>query len=479
MLVNKPDKQKFGIFKIIKNLFPIVFASAPILFSLTMVSAILHGASWGVITMMQQRFFDQAALLVSNNTSLDKVAFSFMLLGFAYLLCNVLNGADNFIRDISENKIKGKLSLAIHKKVARLSPADFEDTSKLDNLNKAEEGKNNAVIFAFDFISIFTFYLPYFLFMGWYLFSFKPILAVSIILIFTPTALAQVIRSKVYAKIEDKSAPVRREYEYYEECIAGREYYKETRFLGGFAFFNKLYLETLDILKKIKYKAAMKTNLIELAMQTLTVVGYFGVILMLFHLLMNQEISIGVFSAVFDSIGRLYGMMYYVVSDGIGDMAKNAGTIENYLKFLEMDERKSELDVKPEWGDISLENVSFSYPNSEAYAVKNANFTLMNGETIAIVGENGSGKSTLVRLLDEPTAAIDPYEETRIYNRFAEISKDKSAIIVTHRLGAAKIADRIVVMKDGEIEEIGTHDELIQARKEYTRLYTYQEQWYS
>jgi ATP-binding cassette subfamily B protein len=158
---------------------------------------------------------------------------------------------------------------------------------------------------------------------------------------------------------------------------------------------------------------------------------------------------------------------------------KNSIYDENYLKFLEMDERKSELDVKPEWGDISLENVSFSYPNSEAYAVKNANFTLMNGETIAIVGENGSGKSTLVRLLDEPTAAIDPYEETRIYNRFAEISKDKSAIIVTHRLGAAKIADRIVVMKDGEIEEIGTHDELIQARKEYTRLYTYQEQWYS
>lgn len=597
MIKKKSNKAKLGIFKILTNLFPIMFISAPILFLLCMLFAILHGTSWGVITMMQQRFFDQAALLVGNQTSLNKVLISFIFLGLAYLVNNVLNGADNFVRDTVENKTKGKMPLAIHKKVARLNPIDFEDTSKLENLNKAEQGKDNAVTFAFDLISIFTFYLPYFIFMGWYLFSFKPMLAISLVVIFIPTAATQIIRSKVFATLEDESAPIRREYDYYESCIVGREYYKETRLLGGFAFFNKMYLETLDILQNIKYKATMKTNLIELSMQILTVIGYFVVLLMLFQALMNQEISIGVFAAVFESIGRLYAMMKYIICDAIGDMAKSVGTIKNYLSFLKMDERKSEKDIKPEWGDILLENVSFSYPNSESYAVKDVSFTLKKGETIAIVGENGSGKSTLIRLitglylpesgkvtvsgydtkdipqktlyenttavfqkyqryqmtlednitisqnnkdyeksaldnacevaginkedlaftngyktmlsrefggvdlsggqwqrvaisrslfrehklivLDEPTAAIDPYEETRIYNRFAEISKDKSAIIVTHRLGSAKLADKIVVMKNGEVEEIGTHDELIQAGNEYTRLYTAQEQWYS
>ena len=45
-------------------------------------------------------------------------------------------------------------------------------------------------------------------------------------------------------------------------------------------------------------------------------------------------------------------------------------------------------------------------------------------------------------VLDEPTAAIDPMEESRIYNRFAKMAERKTAIIVTHRLGSVKLADR-------------------------------------
>jgi ATP-binding cassette subfamily B protein len=82
-------------------------------------------------------------------------------------------------------------------------------------------------------------------------------------------------------------------------------------------------------------------------------------------------------------------------------------------------------------------------------------------------------------VLDEPTAAIDPLEESRLYQKFSEISKDKTAIIVTHRLGSAQIADRIIVLGAGNIIEIGTHEELIKASNHYAKMYQTQAKWYS
>ena len=60
-----------------------------------------------------------------------------------------------------------------------------------------------------------------------------------------------------------------------------------------------------------------------------------------------------------------------------------------------------------------------------------------------------------VILLDEPTASIDPLEEQALYERFMEIATGRTAILVTHRLGSARLADRILVMKEGRIIEDG------------------------
>lgn len=81
-------------------------------------------------------------------------------------------------------------------------------------------------------------------------------------------------------------------------------------------------------------------------------------------------------------------------------------------------------------------------------------------------------------ILDEPTSALDPVVETEILKQFIEIARDKTAVIISHRVGLCKFADKIIVMKDGQICEIGTHDSLINKNGEYKRLYTSQEQWY-
>ena len=81
-------------------------------------------------------------------------------------------------------------------------------------------------------------------------------------------------------------------------------------------------------------------------------------------------------------------------------------------------------------------------------------------------------------VLDEPASSIDPIEEIRLYKYFKELSKGKTSIIVTHKIGSAKIADRIIVMDYGEILEYGTHESLIKANGLYAKMFETQAQWY-
>ncbi|MCY7381950.1 MAG: ABC transporter ATP-binding protein/permease [Microcoleus sp. CAN_BIN18] len=79
-----------------------------------------------------------------------------------------------------------------------------------------------------------------------------------------------------------------------------------------------------------------------------------------------------------------------------------------------------------------------------------------------------------VLIFDEPTAALDPKTEHEIYSIFRQIAAGKTTIVISHRLGLAKIADRIAVMEDGKIAEIGTHDELIASNGIYCSMFTRQ-----
>ena len=80
-------------------------------------------------------------------------------------------------------------------------------------------------------------------------------------------------------------------------------------------------------------------------------------------------------------------------------------------------------------------------------------------------------------VLDEPTAAIDPFEEDRIYRDFMELKRNHTAVIITHRLGAVRLADRVLVLREGRIAGIGTHERLLDESPYYRRLWTAQSRY--
>ena len=81
-------------------------------------------------------------------------------------------------------------------------------------------------------------------------------------------------------------------------------------------------------------------------------------------------------------------------------------------------------------------------------------------------------------ILDEPTAALDPRSESKLYRDFIRLSRDKTTILITHRLASIRMADRILVLKDGRLIEDGTHEQLLNLKGEYTELWNMQAKQY-
>ncbi|MBO5279282.1 MAG: ABC transporter ATP-binding protein [Lachnospiraceae bacterium] len=83
-----------------------------------------------------------------------------------------------------------------------------------------------------------------------------------------------------------------------------------------------------------------------------------------------------------------------------------------------------------------------------------------------------------IQILDEPTAALDPVSESRLYEEFEKISEGRTTIFISHRLGSTKLANQIFVLKGGRIEESGSHEELMKSQGLYARMYESQKSWY-
>ncbi|MDO5422680.1 MAG: ABC transporter ATP-binding protein [Eubacteriales bacterium] len=292
----------------------------------------------------------------------------------------------------------------------------------------------------------------------------------------------------------------------------------------------------------------------------------------------------------------------YALLKVCGDMKINTAHLERTYEYLDIPNAMYQGSLTTEKRsdrhyEVEFKNVSFRYPGSEKWALKNVSMKFRIGKRLAIVGENGSGKTTFIKLLcrlydpqegqillngidirkyrydeyrdifavvfqdfqlisqplgnnvagsmtvdeerakkalidagfgerlntlpdglhtqlykdfsengvevsggeaqkiaiaralykdapfiilDEPTAALDPIAEAEIYSKFNDISGDKTAVYISHRLSSCKFCDEIAVFHEGTVIQKGTHEELLAEESgKYYELWHAQAQYYT
>ncbi len=146
--------------------------------------------------------------------------------------------------------------------------------------------------------------------------------------------------------------------------------------------------------------------------------------------------------------------------------------LDEYLKTQDQEK------IKNVFEKLGVDYFSEKEENPQLGRIEESGKEMSGGQWQLIAIARAMLENSCIYLLDEPTAAIDPIREAEIYRIFQSMMKNQFTILVTHRLGAAKIANEILVLKDGKVCECGTHESLLALSGIYAKMYHTQRGWY-
>lgn len=155
---------------------------------------------------------------------------------------------------------------------------------------------------------------------------------------------------------------------------------------------------------------------------------------------------------------------------------------ETFAANIAGTENINEEKLKDAITSSGLNEMVSSLPNgSQTILVKESNdeaIDLSGGQNQRMLLARALYKNAKINILDEPTAALDPIAESKIYEEYDAMSKEKTSIFISHRLASTKFCDRIILLEHGKIIEEGTHNELMSQNKTYRKMYDVQSKYY-
>ncbi|MED4955059.1 ABC transporter ATP-binding protein [Paenibacillus sp. FSL R5-0527] len=553
-------------------------------------------------TLVVANFINTATNIFKGRVDYSSIYLPIILIMSYVIFTNLIPSITQIIDTSAQNKLNATLKKEIALKQARLEYKHIEnkDTQELinrvclDPIKNFMAGLNNWFRGATLLISSFSLLVI--------VMSSTLISGIVILIISVPLFYIAMRTGKKNYEMGMEAKKIQRKYNYLSSILINRDFAEERKL---FAYstpirdkFDQLYDESSKIENKIEIKSYihMKSG----SMVTLLIV--IVIVALLLPSLHRGETSLGIFIALVNAIYGLVQNMSWQLSSTMYDYARLKEYLKEFSIFTRLSEKKDASVLPADVDSFAFEslefrNVSFKYPGTEHYILKDCSFILSHHKNYCFVGVNGAGKTTITKLLvgmydefegeilingksirdftfaeikglisvvyqdfakypltvkdnillgnltkmdekrlenivsemglkdvvnglefgidtylgkikenskdlsggqwqrlaisrllysnskinilDEPTASLDPLAESQVYELFSHVNKDRFTIFITHRLGAAKMADEILVVDEGHIVERGSHEQLMSLKNgKYSKMFASQKSWY-
>ena len=413
-------------FKELTKTYYLFFKSAPLVATCVLLLAPLQAVIPLLTVTAGQKVIDQ----VTNHSPFMEMIIVWIV---ATAFQQFLPSLSTMVQGVLTDKLTGFINISLMKKSADLqSISIFDDSKYFDDLQMLRDDASwrpvNLIVFGVSVLQSFltlAFMLIYLARSNWWL-------ALLLLIVMVPQSISYYrIQQQSFETMVERSKNARYLH-YYSGLLLDRRDAKEVRLFNMFPKIIEKYISLFEQTKKDVNQIRKK----QLATSSLFVVLTVGVFGYGFYWFTNSvrigALEVGVLLMFVSVIGYISTSMARVVEDS-SLLYDSLLWIEKYFNFLEYQDNfeNGTKNFPDDFENLSVKNLSFTYPFSNAEILHNVSFSVKSGEKIAIVGENGSGKSTLVKLLMrfyDPTngkISVDNYD-LKDFNIF-DLHKNLSA----------------------------------------------------
>ncbi len=356
-----------------------------------------------IILMCLTNIYNFAELFINGKCSSDILLHYTFILVFIYLIKKVLD----FFSSISINafiyeKCKKMWLSKIIEKTSELELIKYEEPNVMDEIQRvkdviSDEVPSSLFMNIISIASLITNIIFIIITLGTY----NWFLVILSILSVIPFLISRLIRGNDFYKLKWYQSKKNRKKQYLYSLFSQKETIKEIRIFGTEEYFTQKFVECRREINDDVWQFRKKDSFSLMLCDLFKILTYGLCICFVVYLIYKNYISIAVFSSCLVAIQNVQNSLKNILIKA-ANINTQSKMVKDFYHFIEDNFiTKNKLIIKKTdlINGISIENVNFSYPNSNVFAVNDVSFYIKKGEKVAIVGENGSGKTTLIKLL--------------------------------------------------------------------------------